>query len=247
MNTMIVWWAVIVLGSVVVVGLLIWTAMDGKGHAHKDLEKTKQDHSDPKDPAGAKNKAAKAQTDASNSVRTDGKSVMLSKGAYDKQAEEDVEHIFNDTFREELRNRGRLHFEKIIGENAMFLQQDLRLTTSQLNDYMKDEITSKLKEEFTKYEESIVDAKELAIEAIEKTKQAVEDNRVSLLKQLELEFAEEKAREIKRFDENMTEIINHYLIAAIGDQIDLSDQLEYIIANLEANKKAIVQDLMNGA
>ena len=51
-----------------------------------------------------------------------------------------AEHIFNDEFREELRNRGRLHFEKIIGENAMFLQQDLRLTTSQLNDYMKQEI-----------------------------------------------------------------------------------------------------------
>ena len=37
-----------------------------------------------------------------------------------------AEHIFDDQFREELRNRGRLHFEKIIGENAMFLQQDLR-------------------------------------------------------------------------------------------------------------------------
>src|SRR5215469_5665510 len=55
-----------------------------------------------------------------------------------------AEHIFDDKFREELRNRGRLHFEKIIGENAMFLQQDLRLTTSQLNDYMKQEITRTL-------------------------------------------------------------------------------------------------------
>jgi hypothetical protein len=72
-------------------------------------------------------------------------------------AKEDVEHIFNDQFREELRNRGRLHFEKIIGENAMFLQQDLRLTTSQLNEYMKAEITAKLQEEFAKYEQSIMD------------------------------------------------------------------------------------------
>src|ERR1700719_2487102 len=64
--------------------------------------------------------------------------------------DQDVEHIFNSEFREELRNRGRLHFEKIIGENAMFLQQDLRLTTSQLNDYMKGEITRTLKDEFAK-------------------------------------------------------------------------------------------------
>jgi hypothetical protein len=54
-----------------------------------------------------------------------------------QNADADVEHIFNDEFREELRNRGRLHFEKIIGESAMFLQQDLRQTTSQLNDYMR--------------------------------------------------------------------------------------------------------------
>ncbi len=54
--------------------------------------------------------------------------------AYTELAEKDVEHIFNEEFREELRNRGRLHFEKIIGENSMFLQQDLRLTTSELNE-----------------------------------------------------------------------------------------------------------------
>lgn len=162
-------------------------------------------------------------------------------------AEDDVEHIFNDTFREELRNRGRLHFEKIIGENAMFLQQDLRLTTSQLNDYMKNEITSKLKEEFSKYEESIMDAKQLAIDSIEKTNQAVEEQRAQLLEQLKAEFAAEKEREVKRFEENMTDVINHYLVAAIGDQIDLGDQLEYILANLEANKQAIIEDIVNGA
>src|SRR5690348_11819548 len=99
-------------------------------------------------------------------------------------AAEDVEHIFNEDFREELRNRGRLHFEKIIGENAMFLQQDLRQTTAQLNEYMKNEITSKLKEEFAKYEESIMDAKQMAIDSIEKTNEAVETQRAELLGQL---------------------------------------------------------------
>ena len=168
-------------------------------------------------------------------------------GDFADSAEKDVEHIFNDAFREELRNRGRLHFEKIIGENAMFLQQDLRLTTSQLNEYMKAEITKKLKEEFEKYEQSIMDAKQLAIDSIEKTNEAVEQQRAELLEQLKQEFATEKQREVKRFEENMTEVINHYLVAAIGDQIDLSDQLEYILANLESNKQAIIEDIVNGS
>jgi F0F1-type ATP synthase membrane subunit b/b' len=162
-------------------------------------------------------------------------------------ASADVEHIFNDEFREELRNRGRLHFEKIFGENAMFLQQDLRLTTSQLNEYMKQELTSKLREEFTKYEESITDAKQMAVDSIQKTKETIEDERQQLLKQLNIEVEAERTRLVKQFEENMAEIVNHYVLAAIGKQIDLSDQLEYIISELEANKQAITEDIKHGA
>ncbi len=166
---------------------------------------------------------------------------------YMKDAEEDVEHIFNQDFREELRNRGRLHFEKILGENAMFLQQDLRLTTSQLNDYMKGEISRELKDAFAKYQGAISDAKQLAVESIEKTKTAIDEERKTLIGQLETEVAEEKARRIKQFDERMADVVNHYVLQAIGNQIDLNDQLEYILAELEANKKAILEDVRSGA
>jgi hypothetical protein len=162
-------------------------------------------------------------------------------------AVEDVEHIFNDEFREELRNRGRLHFEKIIGENAMFLQQDLRLTTSQLNEYMKGEITRKLQEEFAKYEQSITDAKQLAIESIEKTNAAIDEQRIALGEQLKKEVAEEKARMLQHFEENMAEVVNHYVLAAVGDQIDLSDQLEFILSEMEVNKQDIIEDINSGA
>jgi hypothetical protein len=99
--------------------------------------------------------------------------------------QKDVEHIFNDDFREELRNRGRLHFEKIIGDNAIFLQQDLRNTTTQLNEYMRGEISKTLQEEFKKYEQSITDAKQIAMESIQKTVQVIEQQRQYLEKQLQ--------------------------------------------------------------
>ncbi|MGH7158241.1 MAG: hypothetical protein ACREGD_04215 [Candidatus Saccharimonadales bacterium] len=166
---------------------------------------------------------------------------------YIKTAEEDVEHIFNQDFREELRNRGRLHFEKILGDNAMFLQQDLRLTTSQLNEYMKGEINKELRDAFAKYQGAITDAKQLAVESIEKTKTAVDEERKSLIAQLEKEVADEKARRIKQFEERMAEVVNHYVLQAIGNQIDLNDQLEYILAELEANKQAILEDVRSGA
>lgn len=162
-------------------------------------------------------------------------------------AEQDVEHIFNEEFREELRNRGRLHFEKIIGENAMFLQQDLRLTTSQLNEYMKTEITNKLQEEFTKYEQSITDAKQVALDSINKTQEAIEQQREVMSKQLITEIESEKQRMVERFEANMADIVNHYVLTTVGDQIDLNDQLEFILSDLEANKEALIQDLKNGS
>lgn len=164
-----------------------------------------------------------------------------------EDSDKDVEHIFNEEFREELRNRGRLHFEKIIGENAMFLQQDLRLTTSQLNEYMKTEVTRKLTEEFDKYEQSIDDAKQLAIESIQKTNAAIDEQRALLGQQVQKEIVAEKQQMVERFEQNMTDIINHYVLAAIGNQIDLNDQLEFILADLQANKDAIIQDIVNGA
>ncbi len=164
-----------------------------------------------------------------------------------ESAEQDVEHIFNEEFREELRNRGRLHFEKIIGENAMFLQQDLRLTTSQLNDYMKTEITNKLQEEFAKYEQSITDAKQLALDSIGKTQEAIEQQREVMSQQLIKEIETEKQRLVERFEANMADIVNHYVLTTIGDQIDLNDQLEFIVNDLEANKEALIQDLKNGS
>lgn len=166
---------------------------------------------------------------------------------YVKAAEEDVEHVFNAEFREELRNRGRLHFEKIIGENAMFLQQDLRLTTSQLNEYMKSEITRKLQEEFDKYEQSIMDAKQLAIDSIQKTNKAIEDQRAVMGEQVRQQIDAEKAQVIKQFEENTADIVNHYIMLAIGNQISLNDQLEYILGELEANKQAILEDIRQGA
>ncbi len=163
------------------------------------------------------------------------------------EAARDVEHIFDDEFREELRNRGRQHFEKIISENAMFLQQDLRLTTSQINEYMKQEITKTLQEAFVTYEASISDAKQEALDSMRQTKTLLDSQRQQLSGELERQIADQKQRRLGHFEANMAEIISHYVLEAVGDQIKLDDQLEYILAELERNKPAILEDIHVGA
>ena len=51
---------------------------------------------------------------------------------------------------------------------------------------------------------------------------------------------------IARFEAQMAAVINHYLMQAIGNQIDLTDQLEFILTELENNKTAIIEDIKRG-
>jgi hypothetical protein len=158
-------------------------------------------------------------------------------------AEEEVNHLFNKEFREELRNRGRLRFENIINENAMFLKQDLDITIAQLNEYIKKVIEKKLDEEFAAYTKAMKDAQELAVSSLQKSANAVEEQREAMKAALLKNEQEREAGLVKAYEENMAQIIEHYLLETLGQQFDLKAQLPYIIAQMDANKNDMIEDM----
>lgn len=155
----------------------------------------------------------------------------------------EVEHIFTDEFKEELRDRGRIHFEKIINDNAKLLQQDLRSTASQINKFTEQDITKTLKKTFVDYEKSIVQAKQATLDILQKTQESVEEQRRLMDEQLRTEIEKEKERIIEQFNENLSKIVNYYVIEAVGSQISIDDQMEFILSELEKNKKQILEDI----
>jgi hypothetical protein len=163
--------------------------------------------------------------------------------AYTDVAEEDVNHLFNKQFREELRNRGRLRFEKIIGENAMFLKHDLDLTVAQLNEYLKAEVSKNLEAEFADYAKAMNDAQELALESLRKTATEVEEQRAALSKALKEDVALREEAMLKVYEDNMAQIIEHYVLQALSDQFDIKAQLPYIMEQMDANKENIIKDM----
>lgn len=162
---------------------------------------------------------------------------------YTEQAVEESEHLFNDEFREELRNRGRLRFEKAINENAMFLKQDLDMTIAQLNEYLKKEIGGKLDAEFADYSKAMKEAQELALNSLKQSATAIESQRQELADAIQKYAVEREAALLKVFEENMAKIIENYVLQAVGEQFDLKAQLPAIIAQLEANKQSIMEDM----
>jgi hypothetical protein len=163
--------------------------------------------------------------------------------AYTDIAEEDATHLFNKEFREELRNRGRLRFEKIIDENAAFLKQDLDATIQQLNEYMKQQISAKLEAEFAAYAQAMQQAQQLALGSLQKTAQDIETQRVQLAQAMQKDVAEREQALLKVYEGNMAKIVEHYVLQALGDQFDLKSQLPYIVKHMEENKQAIMEDM----
>ncbi|HEY5267512.1 MAG TPA: hypothetical protein VII94_00005 [Candidatus Saccharimonadales bacterium] len=169
------------------------------------------------------------------------------KDLYEQSVAEVIDSVFDKDFREELKNRGKLHFEKVIDDNTMFLRQDLELTTTQIHEYLKNEITKNLEGEFKNYKDTIEYAKKLAVDSIKKTQEVLEDQRKALSSEVSKQFESEKKVLTDGFQANMSDIINNYLLKAVGGHINLNDQLESIISDLEANKKDILEDINEGS
>lgn len=179
--------------------------------------------------------------------KKDGKGKPKSKKelaeSYEKMMQDDVYHIFTKEFHEELRNKARLDFQKVISENAMFLQQDLRLTTSEINEYLKKEVSGKLEEEFAAYQQSIKDVQQAAVESLNKTVAAAQEQQLMLTEKMKQDTEAEKTQIVAQFEANMAEIVSHYILKTVGDQIDLKDQLPYILREMQAQQEAMRKDM----
>lgn len=174
---------------------------------------------------------------------TDKKKANTADQAYNDAAIEEVSHLFNEEFREELRNRGRLRFEKIINENAMFLKQDLDMTIAQVNEQLKTEIGGKLEKEVDNYGKAMKDAQQLALDALQRSVTAVETQRAELAEVFKKDLEAREAALLKAFEDNLAKIVEYYLLQALSDQLDLRAQLPMIIKQLEQNKQAIMEDM----
>lgn len=234
----------------------------------------------------------------------------------DDDTSADEEHFFDEYFREELRNRGRWYFEKIITENGTLFKKDLDATVdqidaelkehvtqqldtaiAQLNTELKEHVTQQIDHQFaeysrtmkaaqdtalktmtdsaaalqeqhkqlsetlqrhvdeqgailhTAYQESkaqvttMKDSQRVALEWLKSSVQQMQEQYQQLGTTLQKNVADQEAMLVGAFEQNMAQVIEHYLLGALGDQYDLKTQLPSIIKQMEANKQTIVDDM----
>ena len=87
------------------------------------------------------------------------------------------------------------------------------------------------------------DAQESALKWLNQSAQALQDQYHQMSTTLQKNIAAQQEMVLSSFQDNMAQIVEHYLLGALGDQYDMKAQLPSIIKQMEENKQAIVDDM----
>ena len=87
------------------------------------------------------------------------------------------------------------------------------------------------------------DSQASALQWLAQSTHAMQEQHDQLKKMLEEDVKAQESTLVEGFESNMAQVIEHYLLGALGDQYDLKAQLPAIIQQMEANKQAIVDDM----
>lgn len=87
------------------------------------------------------------------------------------------------------------------------------------------------------------DVQDAALVSLNESAKAVKEQYQQLTATLQANVASQETMLVTVFEQNMAQIIEHYLLGALGDQYDLKAQLPSIIHQMETNKQAIVDDM----
>lgn len=127
--------------------------------------------------------------------------------------------------------------------------KDLQDQHSQLNDMLQKNIADQqdaLKAAFEENKAQIAAMRESqasALQWLNESAKALQEQHQQLSQTLQKNVLDQETMLVTAFEENMAQIIEHYLLGALGDQYDLKAQLPAIIHQMETNKQAIVDDM----
>jgi len=144
------------------------------------------------------------------------------------QVVEEVKSLFDNEFREQLREHGRLYFERVINENAALFKQDLDATVAhintelrqhiarqldnqftqinQVNTELRKHITDQLDKQFIEYSHTMKEAQEMALRTLEKSADALKEQHQALSAALERSVAKQDAMLTSAVEENKNHI-----------------------------------------
>ncbi len=152
-----------------------------------------------------------------------------------------AEQVFDEQYREELRQAGREHFQKILDANSTDLKQDMDAILEQLTGSLRrhlasqldlaitrvnNDISSSIKEQMSEYNRVSSEAQELVIQSLSRNAQAVHEKYQQMSSNLQQVVANQEVMMVGVFQDNQSRV------SAIQSEQEKS--FEYLRASLES-------------
>lgn len=124
-----------------------------------------------------------------------------------------------------------------------------RQHSEQLGDQLQRTVTSQQESLNKVFEENMArvnetkTAQETSLATLNQSAEALKKQSEELMATMQQDVDEQKAALVQAFQNNMAQIVEHYLLGAVGEQYDLKAQLPSIIKQMEANQQAIADDM----
>lgn len=134
---------------------------------------------------------------------------------------------------------------KSLNRSVQALQEQHQQVSASLQKNATDQETITL----NAYEENrarmieMKDAQDLAVQSLNSSVEALKQEHEQLSASIKKSAADQQALLVDVFEKNMAQVVEHYLLGALGDKFDLKAQLPLIIQQMEENKQDIVDDM----
>ncbi len=127
----------------------------------------------------------------------------------DKAAAE-AQQVFDETYREELRERGRIYFEKVIQENAALFKQDLDATIAQVNTELEVHIIRKVDEQLVEHGKAMKEAQDTALQSMHRTTDTISEDTAKFKEELDGSVGAIKTELTEHITKLIDEQMDHY-------------------------------------
>jgi len=149
--------------------------------------------------------------------------------------------------REKMLESTRAQYEKILGQSMKDLQRNLEGTTKALHTQLEKLGGDIVSDEMKKYRASLVTLLDHTVTVSNDAQKAVTDHRDELKRKLAEEIAAEKQQLVERIDTKLADAVSSFLVDALGHNVDLGAQTNYLLATLDEHKDELKEGIKNEA
>jgi F0F1-type ATP synthase membrane subunit b/b' len=143
--------------------------------------------------------------------------------------------------KEHLRQASQVQFEAVLKRAAHQLQDELQMSSEQINNLVNHLATEIVSGEMERYRQELSRLQDQANTEMSGIKTAVSKHEAEIKAQMAQEIAAEKQRLLKQIDAKLADAVGSFLLETLGHNVDLGSQSSYLVTMLEEHKADFIK------